>query len=122
MRFDGLCSVKSTKISSYFLHNSGNSSKTESAGEGVAHDLLYAIHRRHQSGWMTFGWSLLDLGLALGFLFLITILIALVLGGLNGVAVAWANKPLMNLNLIFNNICLDPFHKDIVRCDTYLSH
>lgn len=79
---------------------------------GFTRGLLHAIHSRHHVGWVAAGWALLDIGLALLFLFIVTSVTALVLGGLNALACFLVLQPLLDLQQIFDGLSVDPLQLD----------
>lgn len=77
---------------------------------GFTRGLLHAIRRRRHFGLLAVGWAILDIVIALVFLFLITSITTLVMGGLNGLSHYWIERPLLDLQQIFDGLSSDPLH------------
>nr|VFJ91057.1 MAG: hypothetical protein BECKLFY1418A_GA0070994_101413 [Candidatus Kentron sp. LFY] len=80
---------------------------------GVTRGFLYAIHRGHHPGVVALSWGLLDIVLALLFLFGIVSLTTFVVAGLDAITLAWGGRDLLDLGALFGKLESSPWSLDV---------
>lgn len=80
---------------------------------GVTRGLLHAIRHNHHSGVGVLAWAVLDIALALLFLFAIVSLTTAVVAGVNAAAFAWSGNTLLDLGRLFRDLEADPWSLDL---------
>nr|VFJ45934.1 MAG: hypothetical protein BECKFM1743A_GA0114220_1003012 [Candidatus Kentron sp. FM]VFJ46025.1 MAG: hypothetical protein BECKFM1743C_GA0114222_1003312 [Candidatus Kentron sp. FM]VFK07064.1 MAG: hypothetical protein BECKFM1743B_GA0114221_1003012 [Candidatus Kentron sp. FM] len=81
---------------------------------GVTRGLLYAIRFGHHTGLVALGWVLLDIVLAILFLCAVAVLTTLLLAGINAATTIWGSGPLLDLELLFDELALRPASIDFI--------